>query len=314
MSLYTVVIVDYGTLPRTLQYIQDFVNKCDDADKASFVIIDNYNKNDRVQRRNSIGCTEKSSLYSGWHGNELPVYNIRENTFLIATEHNLGYAKANNIGALFSNDIIHSKYVLFSNNDIKFPKRFSLKTLSKNFELHTDCFMIGPEVLGLDGKRQGPVLYDDTIFDLIFRSYSIAKIFKQPSVTRPPSDFQYGRVHHVVGCFMLTDIEQFIKVGMFDENTFLYFEENILSERAKAYHLYYYYDSFLQIIHEGGGTVQKKVSSISQDKLFFESACYYCREYKRAPLALILLCKLNFHFFYIALKNIKSIFTIIKKA
>lgn len=301
MSQYSVVIVDYGTLLRTLQFIEDFKRICTDADDVFFIIVDNYDHNDAELKRKEAGFTKQSNSYLGWHGKSFSVYN-QENIYLISVQKNVGYAKANNIGALFSHDVINAQFTIFSNNDILFPEQFSLKYFTDIFLKEKDCFVLGPEVIGVDNKRQGPVQINDRVFDLLIQPYSIFKLFIKPTRTLALPNFTYGPVHHVVGCFMIVELSKFIDVGMFDEHTFLYFEENILSERGKSKGLCFFYDSKIKIIHEGGGTIRKKVPSIKQEKLFFKSAYYYCQVYRKTKKNVLLLAKLNFKYFYIPLK------------
>lgn len=65
MSQYSVVIVDYGTLLRTLQFIEDFKRICTDADDVFFIIVDNYDHNDAELKRKEAGFTKQSNSYLG---------------------------------------------------------------------------------------------------------------------------------------------------------------------------------------------------------------------------------------------------------
>ena len=69
----------------------------------------------------------------------------------------------------------------------------------------------------------------------------------------------------------------------FDENTFLYYEENILYEKLKAENLYSYIDLKTKCIHLGASTTKKETKSIMY-KYSLDSMSYYFRTYKKATI------------------------------
>lgn len=302
---YAVVIVDYGTLKRTLQYIEDFLRAVAHEKKnLEFVIVDNWDKSDFKERQEHIGFQNVFLTYSGWNNKLINAYKNKigySNVWLLSVNHNLGYAKANNLGALFSKDILSSKYIIFSNNDIRFPESISLERFEQFFIKYPDCLLIGPEVVGLDGKRQGPILANDTAFGTLLRPYSLFRLFRPSLIKYPEYEFKFGKVHHVNGCFMVVNLKNFIMVGLFDENTFLYYEEDILSEKAKNLGLSCFFWALFKVIHEGGQTTKKRIIPIEQKKILFSSACYYFQKYRHVNSFFLVIAKMNFHFLFVPL-------------
>lgn len=300
-----VIIVDYGTIGRTLQYIEDFLQAtAHEKHHLEFVIIDNWDKADFKERQEHNGFQNIFLSYSGWHNRLINAYKNKlrnSNVWLLSANQNLGYAKANNLGALFSKDILSAKYIIFSNNDIRFPESIDLDGFKQFFIKHPDCLLIGPEVVGLDGKRQGPILANDTAFGTLLRPYSLFRLFRPSLLKYPKHEFKFGKVHHVNGCFMVVNLQNFIMAGMFDENTFLYYEEDILSERAKVLGLSCLFWALFRVIHEGGQTTKQRIVPIEQKKILFSSACYYFQKYRHVNSLFLIIAKLNFRFLFVPL-------------
>jgi len=206
---------------------------------------------------------------------------------------NLGFAKGNNIGALYAKKV-HANYVLFSNNDIKFLEKISLKKVANSFIKMDKTFIVGPRIVSEDGICSGPY-YKPHIFSYLFLQQidlAFQRIFNK---NKNKSGFYYS-VH---GCFFFVDLHRFCDVGMFDEHTFLYREEEILSARGllKGYNVYYT-DAF-KVIHEGSGTIKNNVDVIKIKKQMFSSAVYYFSTYRNASWVTIGLAKLCFEYIYI---------------
>ena len=63
------------------------------------------------------------------------------------------------MGAEVAKNIFAPEYLLFSNSDIQLPEEFELSILKKELEDRKDVAMIGPKVVGLNGKDQSPGKY-----------------------------------------------------------------------------------------------------------------------------------------------------------
>ena len=96
---------------------------------------------------------------------------------------------------------------------------------------------------------------------------------------------------------MLCDAYKFEKAGKFDEKTFLYAEELILSERMKKKGYKTYYESGATIIHEGGFTTKKNYIPLRKLKQRLESELYYYKEYKKVKPIYIKMTKVLFSFY-----------------
>ncbi len=302
---FSVVIADYGTPKRTLRYIEDFLQAAANEERYfDFVIVDNWDKMNFKGQFECFGFSSPPLEHYRWHDTIIDVYKREakdSSIWLLSAKQNLGYAKANNLGTLFSKDRLSSKYIIFSNNDIRFPEMVEFEKFEQFFIKHPDCLLIGPEVVGLDGKRQGPILANDTAFGTLLRPYSLFRLFRPSLIKYPEYEFKFGKVHHVNGCFMVVNLQNFMKAGMFDENTFLYYEEDILSEKAESLGLSCFFWALFKVIHEGGQTTKQRIVPVEQKKIFFSSACYYFQKYRHVNLLLLIIAKLNFRFLFVPL-------------
>ena len=74
-------------------------------------------------------------------------------------------------------------------------------------------------------------------------------------------------------------LKDFKKIGYFDPNTFLYYEENIIGHKAKDKGLFSYVDTTLSVNHFGSKTVQKNLRKVRKYKAIKKSMFYYEKEY-----------------------------------
>ena len=209
--------------------------------------------------------------------------------YLIWSPENLGYAKGNNKGVRFLDRIGKFTHYLFSNDDIEIEQSNILEILADRMNQDEKIGAIGPRIVGLEGRDQSPHDTYVSPYRLIgwkllpfLRKNNKASREKTPS--KPLSRFTYW----VQGSFMLVDALVFKEVGMFDEHTFLYFEESILAEKLISIGKSMYFDSDVKIVHyEGGSTKRNKM----KESIETDSRIYYLKCYKNVPQILLWVLK-----------------------
>ena len=87
------------------------------------------------------------------------------------------------------------------------------------------------------------------------------------------------KVHTLAGSFFIIKAEVFKKIGMFDENTFLFFEEDILGDKIKEIGMDIISMNNLKFIHYDSQTIGKIMSAFKKQKIMFESRKYYHKVY-----------------------------------
>lgn len=209
--------------------------------------------------------------------------------YLIWSSDNLGYAKGNNKGVRFLGKIEKYTHYLFSNDDIEIKQPEILETLITRMREDERIGAIGPRVIGLDGHDQSP--HDTYISPYRMIGWKLLPFLRKKHKTdvtespiKPSSRFTYW----VQGSFMLVNAAVFNEVGMFDEHTFLYYEEPILAEKLAKIGKAMYFDSDVDVVHyEGGSTKRNR----KREKIEMDSRVYYLREYKHINKIVLFLLK-----------------------
>ena len=201
------------------------------------------------------------------------------NGYLIWDDENLGYARGNNKGVRFLNSIGTFTHYLFSNDDIEIRESDILGLLVDSMEAHADVACIGPRIIGIDGRDQSPHDRYISPYRLIgWKLFPWLRKKKQQSVL-PSNEMPSSRyTYWVCGAFMMVEAASFLKVQMFDEATFLYFEEVILSERFLRIGKRVFFDSSVAVVHYEGGSSEK--SNVLKHKQEMKSRTHYLKQYK----------------------------------
>lgn len=197
---------------------------------------------------------------------------------------NGGYAKGNNLGAEWLKENVAPTHILFSNDDISIRSESLVEVLLDRFALHPEIGAIGPEVVGLDGVRQSPEPYIGLwkrYFWMYLSSFFLSEEKKRRRFMLDyPERAQEGCHYKLSGSFVLVDAPSFFRAGKFDEQTFLYAEENILSERFSAIGRQCWFCPSVRVVHEHGKTIKNHFQERSRALLQYDSMAYYYRTYK----------------------------------
>ena len=197
---------------------------------------------------------------------------------------NRGFAIGNNLGVRYLLEHGAPDFLLFANNDITFASDCVVETLVDALIAHPESGIAGPEVIGPDGHRQGPEPYQG-MWRRYFWMY-VSTPFLSREVKRKIFRLDYadqaaeGLHNKLTGAFFLADTQSFVQAGMFDEGTFLYAEENVLSDRLASIGKGCWFCPSVRVLHAHGQTIQKNYDSRKQDLMQLESMSYYYRNYR----------------------------------
>lgn len=269
-SMVSMIIVDYKSMDKTYEYIAACAQNIRGIDH--YVIVDNASD------------IPIAPCVSDFDGNEVCI--VSDGT-------NSGYAKGNNLGAKTAADLWKDDYYIFSNNDLRIDQPFDVKELLAPFDEDSNIAAVGPRILGLDGGDQNPLPeYSDNYilfghFLSLLPPKGMAKAKKKKPATK-------GRCRAVCGAFICVKANDFDAVGGFDDNTFLFMEEEILNKRLKIIGKYMYYNDDVTVIHEHSVTVRSVMSVVNSLKIDFDSRYYYSKAYAGAGNTKLALAKANF--------------------
>lgn len=279
-SPLSIVIINYRQEALTIRFVKNELSKIQLPHKTVIV------NNSANRESNEFLCQELGAVLVDDSSN----IDKGKEVFVLPFSDNLGFAKGNNQGAEFCRKRFDPVYILFTNNDILIKGNDTVEKLIQKIEEHPEVGIIGPKVIGLDGKLQSPFpytsywrrhiwMYWSTLF---YSTEKKKKVFQLDYQEKAQEGFHY----YVMGSFFIVRASDFYKCGMFDSHTFLYAEEPILSERMAAIGKSVYYYPSSEVIHEHGVTTNKFAKGKMSDWQF-ESENYYYRTYKHTCWLLI---------------------------
>jgi len=173
---------------------------------------------------------------------------------LICNDANLGFAKANNIGIKQSK----GKYICLINSDVV-VLRGCIDRMLDYMNQHLEIGMLGPKILNPDRTLQPSCMGFPTIWNVFCRALALDTLFPRSRLfggrlmTFWPHN-NVCRVEVLNGCFWMVRREALNKVGLLDENFFMYGED---IDWCKRFHdagwmVVFFPDA--QVIHYGGGS------------------------------------------------------------
>ena len=299
--MISVVIIDYFSAERTFQYVNEYIKKI--HEESTFIIVDNSNSDDNFNKLGYFFRKEKSSI-----GKEVLLTYQQHDILLLQSPGNIGFARGNNLGAKKAMDFFNPEYILFSNSDIQFPDDFTVAPLIEVLRENQKVVMVGPKIVSLDGKQQSPNRYVPISERYVYHNLlwpldsKISFLKKYMNIMHDEiKDAPTGYVYQILGAFFMVESQKFKEISMFDENTFLYAEEEILSERASQFGYKVYYVSDITVIHEQGGTTGNLNDSIGKEikiiKWLLDSEMYYYSKYRGYNKFTIIICRIITNFY-----------------
>jgi len=216
------------------------------------VVVDNGSNDESIQRLNA------------WSEGKI-------NIEIISLEENLGFARGNNVGIKRALEI-NPDYILILNNDTVVEPDF-LNLLVNCLKVAPERALAAPQVLDYFTKDfwQKPlpkrlnlltyVLYATQLYRLTSKHLKFD--LKNPT-----------KIYVAPGCCLLVRTDVFKKIGFFDENTFLGWEEYIIAEKLFQDKLESYFVPQSKIYHKVGKDTDR-IQSIKKIKIFLSSEEYY---------------------------------------
>ncbi|MBQ7045479.1 MAG: glycosyltransferase family 2 protein [Clostridia bacterium] len=211
---------------------------------------DNYKISACVVTYNNSSCAKVAveSVVQHTKSKELCMYvcdnNSTDNTLktlkeidgvsVIKLPDNLGFGKAHNAVL----DKIDSKYHAVINPDIRIDSDV-LSSLAEYLDNNPDVVMVTPKILNDDGTVQHlPKKTPSFKYVFLGRLGSMFGCLKKYREEYTRSNEQLTaptEVDFCTGCFFLIRTDVFKKLGGFDDNFFMYFEDADLARRAKQF-------------------------------------------------------------------------------
>ena len=216
---------------------------------------------------------------------------------VIKTDSNKGYAYGNNYGIKYLEENYDVDNVIISNPDVIVEEKV-IDKLILDLKENKDISIIAPVVEEKGQLSRGwklPKFIDDLLSNINY----FHKYFKK---RLEYSDDYYkdelSKVEAVHCYFFMIKIKYFKNINNFDENTFLYYEENIIDKKLKDKNMNSYIDNTVKVIHNLSVSVDKSFNSIKKYKIIKTSQKYYQKHYNNLNIFDIILLRV---FYYISL-------------
>lgn len=155
---------------------------------------------------------------------------------IVKTERNGGYAYGNNYGIRYLIDKYNISFVFILNPDV-IVNEDCFKEILECFNNNPEYGIIGAVRTDINGKYTQRQFWQlPTFNDELFDCFSILRKYTQRKHLKiiPENCDRLIQVEVVPGCFWGGRTTFLEAVDFLDENTFLFYEENILAQRMKA--------------------------------------------------------------------------------
>ena len=193
------------------------------------------------------------------------------NIHLILNDKNAGFAAANNQGF----KVARGEFVFMLNPDTIILKK-AIDKLIGFLENHENIFATGPKLFYSEKMDYHPSIKTfqtpfSQFYKMLPQSQRIREYF------RPYDPDKTQRVDGVWGAAIMFRKQVFERIGLLDEQFFIYAEEIDFCKRMAMNNMPLYYYPEAQVIHYGGKS-QKK-SSEKKNKLLWTSQTKYLKKY-----------------------------------
>lgn len=275
----SIIIVSWNVKDLLLKCLGSIFNNQGNLNLEVFVV-DNASNDDTVEGIKGILNGHTRDTNYGKEITEIKKLEIKGVDFeIIENKKNLGFAKANNQGIKQA----RGEFILLLNPDTEI-KIGTLETMVKFMREHQECGITGCRLLNPDGTIQPSIRRFPDFWSQVMILLKLHHLFPNawPIKKYFVKDFDYSKiqsVEQVMGAFFMIKREVIEKIGMLDENFFIWFEEVDFCKRTIEAGWKVYYVSEAKIIHHGAQSF-KQVLNLKKQKMFNKSQLYYFKKHQ----------------------------------
>lgn len=271
------LIINYNDYPST-KHLLDQVRSYSSIDEV--VVVDNCSTDDSLRRLRRVKM---------------------ENFTVLSMDKNYGYSRAINEGSRYLIQKLGKCNLIISNADIVLCEEEKLKKMLSLLK-EKSVGVVGPTVLEHGMVNHGwknPTPWVDCLMNLPY----IHRYIREKYIFYPAN--YYGKetteVEVLSGCFFAIKSKTLEEVGFFDENLFLYYEENVLSKKLEEKGLVSLIDNQTIVLHNHSVTIDKNMKKIKKYHAQKKSQYYFQTTYQHATWCQRILLKITTWFSSIVL-------------
>jgi GT2 family glycosyltransferase len=260
------IILHYKNISDTVECIES-INKLYDKN-VSIIVVDN----------NTLTKEDEDTLNK---------YDID----LIKNDSNLGYAKANNIGASFAIKKYHPSFIAVINNDTVIKDKNFTNIIREDYKKYK-FDILGPRIDTNNGESVNPFPVFKTLEEVeeqIKYREKLVKIYSNPMLNASLCIYMglkrvFVKPRHLVngehfeedvalhGCAIIFSKKYYERYkNIFYNETFLYHEEEFIYQRVLRDKLKSIYDPELSIFHKEGASLNMSFGTNERKKLIFRN-------------------------------------------
>lgn len=273
------ILINYNTAHYTIPCIQSIIDNTGSAINYEIIVVDNAS---------SINDYQKLKI--GMDGFDPSIVK------LVRSNINIGFGAGNMLGVQQAKP---TKYYAFINNDTLLVSPNTLSTLQQFMQVTPDAGVCSPQMLDEEGNFRVTIDHFSSVQREVLRRPLLETLFPKTYLNRKKRFDVPTAVHYVQGSFMFCDATSFHKIGGFDTNLFLYYEESDVSRTLlKKYLKKTYIVPDVAYIHYKGGSTKRGVAIKIEQKI---SLLYYIQKHYGWIAKKYLLIHYSIRYFFTAL-------------
>lgn len=251
------ILINYNTSHYTVPCVQSILENTQKEVSFEIIVVDNASSHDDYKKLTAGISALNSSKIT-----------------LVKSPINVGFGGGNMIGVQAASNC---KYYAFINNDTLFVTKNTLKSLFAFMEATPDAGVCSPQMLDEHKNFRVTIDHFSSVQREVLRRPLLETLFPKIYLNRKKCFTEPTAVHYVQGSFMFCDAIYFNKIGGFDTNLFLYYEESDISLRLlRVYDKKTYILPSVEYIHYKGASTGKSLAIKKEQKI---SLLYYIEKH-----------------------------------
>lgn len=202
------VVLNYNDLERCLNVLKYGMNNCL---FKHYVLVDNASQDFNDELLNNVDFS---------------------NVIVLKNKKNLGYGAGHNVGLRYAVEVLKADNVAVIVSDIEYTEN-NIKNCMTVLRADPKIGAVTCRMKDINGIESEAAWRTPGYKDYVFWCFPILRKFMKKNSYSYDSNKLYAYVDVIRGSFMFFKSEAIKKCGYFDENVFLYNEENIMSARLK---------------------------------------------------------------------------------
>ena len=210
-----------------------------------------------------------------------------DKVIIIQSDRNGGYSYGNNFGINYLKKIKEEyDYIIISNADIEVEEKAIDKCLQV-LENDESAGIVAPRMYNSDNQpiRRSSWKIRTFFLDVVHSTRLLELLFYKKLRNGEYSNEEYEndilQVEAISGAFFVIRYKAFEKAGFFDENVFLFYEEDILAKKMQENNYKIFSINDEKFIHYESKTIGKTFNYYHKMRQLYKSKMYYHKNYNK---------------------------------